>query len=137
MINLLEFNNCYHDPCVNGTCIDGDNTYTCSCYDGYRGTDCDGKLSLHIFFSLNHSAFFFLVKYWLIKMILWRVCFSRSNGSWVFPNLFTLSRDQSSLYQHYMSKWRKLSLHQWNKQCCLCLCWWVQWRYLWRYDNFS
>ena len=25
--------------------MDGDNTYTCSCFDGYKGTDCDGKSS--------------------------------------------------------------------------------------------
>ena len=45
MILFSEFNNCYPDPCVNGTCKDGHNTYTCSCFDGYKGTDCDGKSS--------------------------------------------------------------------------------------------
>ena len=30
---------------MNGTCIDQDNTYTCSCFDGFKGTNCDGKLS--------------------------------------------------------------------------------------------
>ena len=43
MFNFQEFNNCYPDPCVNGSCIDGDNTYSCSCFDGYKGMVCDGK----------------------------------------------------------------------------------------------
>ena len=45
---FLEFNNCHPDPCMNGTCMDQDNTYTCSCFDGYKGTNCDGKLCLSI-----------------------------------------------------------------------------------------
>ena len=49
-----EFNNCYLEPCVNGTCIDGDNTYTCSCFDKYKGTDCDGE----VFFSVCYCQFF-------------------------------------------------------------------------------
>ena len=28
-------------PCVNGFCVDGFNTYTCLCYDGYTGRNCD------------------------------------------------------------------------------------------------
>ena len=43
---ILEFNNCHPEPCINGTCMDQDNIYTSSCYDGYNGTNCGGKPSL-------------------------------------------------------------------------------------------
>ncbi|XP_077993148.1 uncharacterized protein LOC144447116 [Glandiceps talaboti] len=32
---------CDPDPCVNGTCVDGINSYTCDCDDGWTGTHCD------------------------------------------------------------------------------------------------
>ena len=47
-LTFEEFNNCYPDLCINGTCIDGDNTHTCSCFDGYKGVDCDGKTPVSI-----------------------------------------------------------------------------------------
>ena len=41
---LTEFNNCYPNPCVHGTCTDVDDGYTCSCEDKYMGTECEVKL---------------------------------------------------------------------------------------------
>ena len=41
-LNISEGNDCYADPCVHGTCTDGDNTYTCSCNSGYKGANCSG-----------------------------------------------------------------------------------------------
>ena len=41
--NLItdETDECSPNPCDNGgTCTDGDNTYSCECADGYKGTDC-------------------------------------------------------------------------------------------------
>ena len=40
-----EFNNCHPNPCINGTCEDLNSIYICSCFDGYKGTNCDGKHS--------------------------------------------------------------------------------------------
>ena len=36
-----DIDDCDPDPCVNGDCTDGVNTYTCDCDDGYTGTNCD------------------------------------------------------------------------------------------------
>ena len=39
---LVDINECSPEPCQNGaTCIDDVNQYTCSCDEGYEGTDCD------------------------------------------------------------------------------------------------
>ena len=40
-IFCTDIDDCDPDPCVNGDCTDGVNTYTCDCNDGYTGTDCD------------------------------------------------------------------------------------------------
>ena len=43
MCNLItdETDECSPNPCDNGgTCTDGDNTYSCECAAGYKGTDC-------------------------------------------------------------------------------------------------
>ena len=75
-----EFNNCYPDPCVNGTCMDGDNTYSCSCFDGYKGTNCERKPNLIVllhFLSLSGSPYLsfnllhvYLLNYFLNKLYL-------------------------------------------------------------------
>ena len=32
---------CYSSPCQNGgTCVDGDNSYTCNCVTGYEDSNC-------------------------------------------------------------------------------------------------
>ena len=37
-----DINECASSPCKNdGTCIDGLNTFTCICTEGYSGDDCD------------------------------------------------------------------------------------------------
>ena len=45
MISVTEnINECESNPCQNGgVCTDNVNGYTCSCADGYNGTDCEGK----------------------------------------------------------------------------------------------
>jgi hypothetical protein len=36
---------CASDPCLNGgTCVDGDDAYTCDCKDGYDGDDCETNI---------------------------------------------------------------------------------------------
>ena len=52
-IIISETNECFPDPCINGTCTDGDGTYTCSCHDKYMGTNCSGELDM---FFPDHSA---------------------------------------------------------------------------------
>ncbi len=37
---LLDEENCIPHPCHFGTCTDGVDTYTCSCFAGYEGDDC-------------------------------------------------------------------------------------------------
>lgn len=39
---FIDIDECDPDPCLNGgTCTDGINQYTCTCVDGYVGTDCE------------------------------------------------------------------------------------------------
>ena len=36
-----DIDECHSDPCAhNGTCIDGVNSFTCSCAEGYMGLNC-------------------------------------------------------------------------------------------------
>lgn len=43
---ICESNECEPDPCQNGgTCVDGSNTHTCECVDGFGGDDCENPLS--------------------------------------------------------------------------------------------
>ncbi len=49
----LGIDECNIDPCVHGTCQDGDNSYTCTCDPGYTGTNCDqGELDIYFSFSI-------------------------------------------------------------------------------------
>ena len=41
IINLLDVDDCAANPCVNGKCIDGVNSYQCECISGYGGTNCE------------------------------------------------------------------------------------------------
>ena len=38
---FLAISKCASSPCHNGTCVDGDNKYTCICNRGFTGTNCD------------------------------------------------------------------------------------------------
>jgi len=40
LILLKEINECSSSPCVNGTCNDVVNNYTCTCFGGFEGRDC-------------------------------------------------------------------------------------------------
>ncbi|XP_068222449.1 protein crumbs isoform X2 [Palaemon carinicauda] len=37
----INIDECASDPCINGDCIDGINTYTCDCFPGYEGSNCE------------------------------------------------------------------------------------------------
>ena len=44
LINLFvsDIDDCSPDPCLNGaTCVDGVNSFTCTCVVGYMGTNCE------------------------------------------------------------------------------------------------
>ena len=42
LILYLDIDECATNPCQNGgSCTDQVNGYTCSCVDGYDGTDCE------------------------------------------------------------------------------------------------
>ena len=37
---IVDVNNCEFNLCVNGSCVDGVNNYTCACDSGFSGTYC-------------------------------------------------------------------------------------------------
>ncbi|XP_070549873.1 hyalin-like [Ptychodera flava] len=39
----VETDACESSPCVNGHCVDTIDGYTCDCYDGYEGTNCESE----------------------------------------------------------------------------------------------
>ena len=83
---FLEFNNCHPDPCMNGTCMDQENSYTCSCFDGYKGTNCDGKICICIYVIV--SAVLFYISFSIFSEIN-PVCFNitcQNGGSCVYIN---------------------------------------------------
>ena len=41
---LTDINECHSDPCQNGaTCVDGDESYTCTCETGWAGVHCENS----------------------------------------------------------------------------------------------
>ena len=44
-IYFTDINECGSSPCVYGTCTDNVNSYTCTCDDGYTGTNCETGMS--------------------------------------------------------------------------------------------
>ena len=76
-----DIDDCSSNPCHNnGACIDGVNSFTCTCAAGYSGTNCDGKGMLLInlvnvpnaiynyLYKLNYNLHYFDLK---IKSFLW------------------------------------------------------------------
>ena len=42
MLMFPDIDECNSDPCAhNGSCIDGVNSFTCSCVEGYTGLGCE------------------------------------------------------------------------------------------------
>ena len=41
----LDINECFSSPCLNGTCNDMVNMFSCTCHDGYDGTICDHEIN--------------------------------------------------------------------------------------------
>ena len=39
--NILDIDECTPNPCANGQCTDGVNSYKCECSSGYDGPNCD------------------------------------------------------------------------------------------------
>ena len=56
-ILYLGLDECASNPCVNGKCEDGDNSYTCTCDPGYTGPHCDQSklMDLTLYLSYNRS----------------------------------------------------------------------------------
>ena len=45
MINTVDIDDCNHMDCGHGaTCVDGVNTYTCTCAMGYTGPNCNTSM---------------------------------------------------------------------------------------------
>ncbi|KAI8493268.1 hypothetical protein Bbelb_292720 [Branchiostoma belcheri] len=44
----VEMLDCASSPCVHGTCTDGVASYTCSCENGWGGTDCDQAQQIYL-----------------------------------------------------------------------------------------
>ncbi|XP_052777788.1 von Willebrand factor A domain-containing protein 2-like [Mya arenaria] len=41
---IIDIDECASDPCVNGTCLDGANRFSCNCFPGYTGTVCNEEI---------------------------------------------------------------------------------------------
>ena len=50
MWRFSDNNDCRGDPCNNGgNCTDGIATYTCTCPDGFKGSDCETSIPNDLF----------------------------------------------------------------------------------------
>ena len=66
---LLDIDDCNDQPCVNGSCIDAINTYSCLCGSGFTGYNCSTgtlltKYSIPVV-KLNHLT----LKYFMLQSL--------------------------------------------------------------------
>ena len=40
-VHLIDINDCADNPCINGKCTDGIDSYECTCEPGYQGQNCE------------------------------------------------------------------------------------------------
>ena len=45
--HVVDVDECGSSPCQNGNCTDGVNGYTCNCFDGYTGNNCEIGTSIY------------------------------------------------------------------------------------------
>ncbi len=45
VFHFIDTDDCADSPCVNGECIDGVNSYQCTCKPGYEGRNCEKGIS--------------------------------------------------------------------------------------------
>lgn len=50
---LADVDECQSSPCINGDCTNNINFYTCQCFAGFTGTNCE--IGLFGFFYIIHS----------------------------------------------------------------------------------
>ena len=60
-----DIDECESAPCVFGTCTDQENGYTCTCEDGFTGTDCDIGMYF-IYFILQNN---FTIRLAVVKIV--------------------------------------------------------------------
>ena len=63
LIFLTDINECDPNPCQNeGTCVDGIDSYTCTCVAGYTGINCETSEYTLKRYDKNKYSFVFAVK---------------------------------------------------------------------------
>ena len=56
-LNISDIDDCANNPCQNGaTCRDQVNNYTCTCADGYTGTNCNSSMLYNNFIPLRYLS---------------------------------------------------------------------------------